>query len=80
MLPANVDHPESQEVLVTNEVCLQFGIGCLSGATIAPFLALAAIACLSLAGDGLVRSQLALLSLLFCERAWQCFRLGLFMG
>ena len=28
-------------------------------------------------GDGPVRSQLALLSPLFCERAWQCFRLGL---
>ena len=36
-LPADVDRPESQEVLVSNEVCLQFGIGCLSGAAIAPF-------------------------------------------
>ena len=35
--PANVDHQESQEVLVSNEVCLQFGRGCLSGATIAFF-------------------------------------------
>ena len=36
-LPVGVDHPESQEVLVSNEACLQFGIGCLSGAVIAPF-------------------------------------------
>nr|CAI9701609.1 unnamed protein product [Rangifer tarandus platyrhynchus] len=34
---ADVDRPESQEVLVSNEVCLRFGIGCLSGSTIAPF-------------------------------------------
>ena len=33
----DVDQQESQEVLVSNEVCLQFGIGCLSGAVIAPF-------------------------------------------
>ena len=33
---ADVNHPESQEVLVSNEACLQFGRGCLSGATIAP--------------------------------------------
>jgi len=45
-----------------------------------PLPALAALACLSLAGDGLVLSQLALLSPLFCEQAWQCLRLGLFMG
>ena len=32
--------------------------------------ALAALACLSLAGDGPVRSPLALLSPLSCERAW----------
>ena len=36
-LPADADHPESKEVLVSNEVCLKVGIGCLSGATIAPF-------------------------------------------
>ena len=36
-LPADVDHPESQEVLVSREVCLQFGIGCLSGDVIALF-------------------------------------------
>ena len=34
---ANVNHPESQEVLVSNEACLQFGRQCLSGAAIAPF-------------------------------------------
>ena len=34
---ADVNHPESQEVFVGNEACLQFGIGCLSGAAIAPF-------------------------------------------
>ena len=33
---ADVDHPESQEVLVSNEACLQFGRWCLSGAAIAP--------------------------------------------
>ena len=43
-------------------------------------LALAALTCLSLAGDGLVHSWLALLSPLFCEWAWQCLRLGLFTG
>ena len=36
-LPVDVDHPESQEVLVSKEACLQFDIGWLSGATIAPF-------------------------------------------
>ena len=37
-----------------------------------PVLALAALAFLSLAGDGLVHSRLALVSPLFCERAWRC--------
>ena len=36
-LPVDVDHPESQEILVSNDVCLQFDIGYLSGAVIAPF-------------------------------------------
>ena len=36
-LPADVDSPESQEVLVSNEVCLQFGIGCFFGTAIAHF-------------------------------------------
>ena len=45
--PGDVNHPESQEVLVSNEVCLQFGIRCLSGAVITPFrLWLPSIACL----------------------------------
>ena len=35
--PCNVGHPESQKVLVSNEPCLQFGIGCLSGAAVAHF-------------------------------------------
>ena len=35
--PCNVGLPESQKVLVSNEPCLQFGIGCLSGVSIAPF-------------------------------------------
>ena len=43
-------------------------------------LPLAALACLSLVEDGPVHSQLALLSPLFCEQAWQCLRLGPFMG
>ena len=45
-----------------------------------PFPALAALACLSLAGDGPVCSRLALLTPLFCEKAWQCLTLGLFTG
>ena len=76
---ADVDRPESQEVLVSNEVCLQFGNGCLSGARMAPFSS-GCPRLPSLAGDGLVRSRLALLSPLFCELAWQCLRLGLFTG
>ena len=76
-LPADLDHPESQEVLVNREVCLHFGKGCLSGVE-CPLPTLAALACLSPAGDGPVRSLLALLSALFCERAWRCLRLGLF--
>ena len=34
---ADVHHPEFQEILVSSEVCLQFGRQCLSGAIIAPF-------------------------------------------
>ena len=45
-----------------------------------PLLALAALASLSLAGDGPVRSWLALLSPLLCEKAWQCLSLWLFAG
>ena len=73
-----VDHPESQEVLVSKEVCLQFGRGRLSGDTIALFqLWLPSPACLQW-GDGPARSCLAPLSPLFCECAWCCLRLGLF--
>ena len=39
-----------------------------------PLTALAALACLSPEGDGLVHSWLALVSPLFCERAWQCLQ------
>ena len=39
-----------------------------------PLPALAALACLSLVGDGPVCSWLALLSPLFCEGAWQCLQ------
>ena len=45
-----------------------------------PLLALAALAPLSLAGDGPVCSRLALFSLLFCEQAWQSLSLGPFAG
>ena len=76
-LPGDVDRPESQEVLVSREVCLQFGIGCLSGAD-CPLPALAALLCLSPVGDRPVYSRLALLSPLFCKWAWRCLRLGHF--
>ena len=45
-----------------------------------PLPALAALAYLSPVGDGPVHSQLALLSHLFCEHAWWCLSIGLFMG
>ena len=45
-----------------------------------PLLALAALASLSLAGDGPVRSWLALLSPLLCEKAWRCLSLWIFIG
>ena len=65
-LPVDVDCPESQEVLVSREVCLQFGIGCLSGAAIAPFSS----GCphLPVSGGGCAGPQPA--SHLFCEQAW----------
>ena len=43
-----------------------------------PLLALAALALLSLAGDGPVCSQLPLFMPVFCEHTWQCLRLGFF--
>ena len=71
-LPADVDHPESQDVLVSNDACLQFGGGCLSGVAIAPFQLWLPPACLSPAEDRPVHSLLALLwyalSPWFCER------------
>ena len=87
-LLADVNLPESQEVFVSNGACLQFGRGCLCGAAIAPFQLwlppTPTPACLSPVGHGPVRSQVALLwyllSPLFCERAWQCLRFGLFAG
>ena len=45
-----------------------------------PLLALAALALLSLAGDGPVFSQLPLLTPVFCEHTWRCLCLGLFTG
>ena len=45
-----------------------------------PLLALAALACVSPAGDGPVHSRLALLSPLFCEQTWRCLKLGVFGG
>ena len=81
---ADVNHPESQEVLVSNwEPACSLLEDAVSGAEIAPFwLWLPPPASMSPVGDGPVRSQLALLcyslSPLFCERAWQCLRLGFF--
>ena len=75
----DINHHESQEVLVSKEACLQFGGGCLSGVAIVPFqLWLPPPPRLSLAGDGPVCSRLALLIPFLCKRAWQCFRLQLF--
>ena len=65
-----------QELLVSNEACLQFARECHSGAAIAPlqlWLPATLHTCLSLVGDGLVCSRLAVLwyslNPLFCERA-----------
>ena len=70
-LPEDIDHPESQEVLVNKEVCLQFGIGYLFGAAIAPFrLWLSSPACL--------RQGMGWLQLASCGHAWRW--LGLFQG
>ena len=77
-LLVDVNRPGSQEDLVSNEACLQFGDASL-GLRLPP-PALAVLTCLSLAGDGPVHSQLALLSPLFCERAQPSLKLGLFMG
>ena len=84
ILPADVNHPESQELLVSNGACLHFGRVCLSGAMIATFWLWLTFVCLSLVGNGPLLSLLALLlcllSPLFCEQACQCLRFGLFSG
>ena len=87
-LPADVNHPGSQEVLVSNwEPDHSLVEDAISGAEVASRLLALAVARLPLClqqGDGLVLSQLALiwysLSPLFCEWAWQCLRLELFTG
>ena len=87
-LPADVNHPGSQEDLVSSwkpaHSLVEDGI---SGAEIAPRLPALAVTHLPLClqeGDGLVFSQLALrwysLSPLFCEWARLCLRLELFPG
>ena len=74
-VPVDVSRPESQEALVSNrEPGCSLVKDAIPGSKIAPFLALAApqAAFLSPAGDGPVRSLLALLwyllSTLFCEQ------------
>ena len=56
----------------------------ISGAEIAPFRLWLSPACLSASGGGWANLQLLALwfslSPLFCEQAWQCLRLELFMG
>ena len=85
-LLADANHLESQEVLVRNwkPVCSLIG-DAISGAEFTPFrLWLVPAYPLPPSGDGPVLSLLALLwyllSPLFCEGAWQCLRLGLFVG
>ena len=76
---ADVDHPEPQEVLVSNEACLHLVDDASLGPRLPPSGS-GALACLSPVGDGPVHSQLALVSPLICEQAWRYLRLGLFMG
>ena len=73
---ADDDCPEPQEVLVSKGACLQFGRQCLSGAAIAPFLALLALAACN--RRGMVCSWLILFRPLFCARSWWCLMLELF--
>ena len=78
-LLADVDHPEPQEVLVSNKVCLQFGRGCLSGADCP--LSRSGCPRLPVSISGWAGPQPASsVSPLFCERSWLCLRLGLFAG
>ena len=88
-LLVDVSRPGSQEDLLSNcEPAQSLVEDAISGAEIAlrlPTLAAAYLPpSLPLAGDGPVRSRLALLwyslSRWFCERAWQCLRLELFTG
>ena len=64
-LLVDVDHPESQEVLVSNEACLQFGKVMPLWGCDCPLLTLAALTCQSPMVDGLVNSRLTLLGPLF---------------
>ena len=81
----DVNCPGSQEDLVSNwEPARSLVEDAVSGAEVASCLLALSVACLPLAGDGLVRCRLALLwyslSPLFCERAQQYLRLELFVG
>ena len=69
--PGNVNRPQSQELLVSNGTCLQFGRRCLFGSAIVLFWLWLPPTCLSLVEDEQVCSLLALLwyslSPFFCE-------------
>ena len=67
-LPAGVSRPESQELVVSNGACFQFGRGCLSGAEIVPFR-LWLPPRLLVSGGGWASPQLASSPLVFA----QCF-------
>ena len=87
-LLADVNHPGSQEDLVSNWEPAHSSVqDAISGSEIAPCLQALAVTCLSLflwCGDGPVHSRLALLwcslSPLFCEWARLYLRLELFKG
>ena len=70
--PGNVNRPQSQELLVSNGTCLQFGRRCLFGSAIVLFWLWLPPTCLSLVEDEQVCSLLALLwyslSPLVCEQ------------
>ena len=89
ILLADINYPGSQEDLVSNwKPARSLVEDAISGAEFAPCLPALAITCLPAslppAGDGPVRSSLALLwyllSPLFCEQARQCLRLEIFIG
>ena len=88
-LLVDVNRPGSQEDLVSNwKPARSLVEDAISGAEFAPCLPALAITCLPAslppAGDGPVCNGLSLLwyslSPLFCEQAWQCLRLGLFVA